>query len=116
VADNNGGTVTNDDGAPPSMPGAPDKAPPSNVPDVTDVGTVTGMVTAPDGSPATGATVYLCTTNGQDGGFTLAGQFAAATDDTGSHTLSNVPAGTYVVLAGQAGVGFINTTVTVETG
>jgi hypothetical protein len=116
VTDNSGGAVTNDDGPAPAMPGAPDKTPPANVPDVTDVGTISGMVTAPDGSVAAGATVYLCTTNPENGGFTLAGQFATTTDDTGSYTLSNIPAGTYVVLAGQAGVGFVNTTVTVETG
>ena len=109
------GSVTNDDGPPPSLPGDPSKSPPTDTPVATDIGTVTGTVTDSTGGLVASATVVLTTTAPNQGTFDCANQFSATTDSSGDFTLDDVPAGTYVVLAGEKGVGFASTSVTVTT-
>lgn len=110
------GTCTHGDVTPPVIPAQPNQTAPTDTPVATAVGAITGTVTDSSGNPVASATVVLCTTEGDAGGYTIANSFGTGTDANGNFTLSDVPAGTYVVLAGRHGVGIAHTTVTVTDG
>jgi hypothetical protein len=78
-------------------------------------GTITGTVTAPDGTTlVSGAQVALIPADLASLGALPPGtNLTTTTNSNGAFTLSDVPAGNYVVLAGEIGVGQTHVDLTV---